>query len=102
MIEINEYEIQVVLYSYNTMLNAMQTRNMFDDIEPLKDSIYKQSAVDLENFASESFASIIHDFCIKYHLDNELVQDLLNKHSYHEPEFMIEFACDCDVLILEN
>lgn len=102
MSEINEYEIQVVLYSFNTMLAAMQTRNMFDDIEPLKDSIYKQSVVDLENFASESFKSIIDDFCIKYHLDNELVEGLLISHGYDEPEFMIEFACDCDILILEN
>lgn len=102
MIKINEYEIQAVLYSYKAMLNAMQIRNIFDDIEPLKDLIYKQSVVDLENFASESFRIIIHAFCIKYHLDKELIEDLLNKHSYYEPEFMIEFACDCDVLILEN
>ena len=102
MTKINEYEIQVVLYSFNTMLEAMKTRNMFDDIEVLKNSIYKQTVIDLENFASESFGSIIDDFCIKYHLDIELVQSLLNDHSHYKPEFMIEFARDCDILILEN
>lgn len=95
---VNDFELDILFYSFNSMNSAQIVRNFYDDIEQDQVNKLKQDSIEFENLSSLFFDKQYKSFLKKYNVDSELI-DLIIINCDNVENFKKNFCIEYDFII---